>query len=144
MTGTIPFFSTKIFIITLVIIYISTPIHEFIHGIGWCITDFSRLDSIYIFLPLGLSDAYCHCSKPLDTKSYVLGTIMPFIILSLLPFIISCIFSSPLFLYISAVSAFGSGSDISNTLHAIKRKDDIILDYPTDCGFTSYKKKKKK
>lgn len=139
-TETIPFFSTKIFIITLIVIYISTPIHEIIHGIGWCLTDFSRFDSIYIFLPIGLSDAYCHCSEPLNTKSYVLGTIMPFIVLSFFPSILSCIFSSPLLLYIAIVNGFGSGSDLSNTLHALKRKDDIILDYPTDCGFTSYKK----
>lgn len=140
ITNTIPYFETKIFIITLVFLFLTTPIHEFLHGIGWCIHNKNNSNNIYLYIPLGFADAYCHCSSPLNFKSYIIGSLLPFIILSLTPFILSCAFSSSLFFYIALAESFGCGSDILNSLNACKHINEIILDYPTDCGFTSYKK----
>lgn len=137
---TIPEFDFITFIITVIFIYVTTPLHELLHGLGWSIFIKNRFKSIYIYIPLGISDAYCHCVEPLDSRAYIIGSIMPFVFLSIIPVVISVLIESPLLFYLGLFNAFGCGSDISNTISAYINQDKIILDYPTDCGFTAYKK----
>lgn len=134
-------FGTKVFLINLVLEFVSTPIHELFHGLGWSCYCKGGFKSIYIYLPVNLSNAYCHCSEPITFCKYVFGTILPIILLSIVPFIISLIFQNTILFWFSIFSAFGCGSDIKNTVIAYKHRHEIFLDYPTDCGFTSYKKK---
>ncbi len=140
ITKTYPNPSLGVFVLSFVLLFLSTPVHEALHGIGWSLFKKSNFKNIYMYLPFGLADAYCHCSAPMGFKRYSIGTMLPFALLSVLIFIISCFISSPVMLYFSLFNSFGCGSDIFNTIIAYKHRDEIILDYPTDCGFTSYKK----
>lgn len=135
------YFGTEIFLINLLLEFVSTPIHEAIHGFGWSRFCKNGFKSIFIYLPVNLSNAYCHCSEPLIFGAYAFGTMLPFILLSIIPFAISLIFQNAILFWYSIFSAFGCGSDIKNTIISYKHKQEIFLDYPTDCGFTSYKKK---
>lgn len=137
---TIPDFGFYIFIISVVLLYITTPIHEALHGLGWSRFLKNGYKSIYIYLPKGISDAYCHCAEPLSFRQYGFGNIMPLIFLSIIPAIAAVLTSSAVLFYFSLFNAFGCGSDIANTILAFKNKDKIILDYPIECGFTAYKK----
>ncbi len=136
----LPEFSFTVFILMAVLLFITTPLHEFLHGLGWSIFTKNGFKNIYIYLPLGISDACCHCTEPLNYKHYIIGNIMPIIVLSIIPAFISFLTEIPVIFYFSLFNAFGCGSDVSNTLLAYKNRDKLILDYPTDCGFTAYKK----
>lgn len=137
--GVLPSFSFGLMVLELILLYVSTPLHEFLHGLGWAPNAENGFKSIYIYLPLGISDAYCHCADPLSFKGYICGNLLPFACLSIVPFILSCFILNGLLFYFALFSAFGCGSDLSNTLYAFRHRDEIFLDYPTDCGFTSYK-----
>ncbi|MEA4972313.1 MAG: DUF3267 domain-containing protein [Candidatus Metalachnospira sp.] len=135
------YFGESVFLINLLLVFASTPIHELFHGLGWSYFCRYGFKSIYIYLPVSLSNAYCHCAEPFNFKKYAFGTMLPMILLSILPFIISLIFQNTILFWFSIFSAFGCGCDIKNTLIAYKHRDEIFLDYPSNCGFTSYKKK---
>ena len=139
-TGEIPAFETKYFLLCLFLLFITTPIHELLHAVGWTVSSKTDRKNIFIYLPSGLSDAYCHCGSPLRFFEYTIGSLLPLIIMSVIPSAISVLIHSTLLLYLSVFNAFGCGSDIINSVIAFIHRDEIILDYPTDCGFTSYKK----
>lgn len=88
-TGEIPAFETKYFLLCLFLLFITTPIHELLHAVGW--TVFSKTDrkNIFIYIPSGLSDAYCHCGSPLRFFEYTIGSLLPLIIMSVVPAVIS-------------------------------------------------------
>ena len=135
-----PYPSLFSLIIIFVLIYISTPIHELLHAVGWCGFSRKNFENIYIFIPSGFSDAYCHYTMPLTFGKYVFGTLLPFIVLSLFFFILSLITESKEMMYFSLFTAFSCGSDIASVFTAMKYKNAVFLDYPVKCGFAAYKK----
>lgn len=140
IVGDMPTLEIKQFLICIILLFITTPLHELLHAFGWIIFSKNNSTNIFIYLPLGISDAYCHCNGPLNFFEYLAGSVFPFFFLSIVPAVVSIFIRSSTMLYFSVFSAFSCGSDIINSVIVCFHRDEIILDYPTDCGFTSYKK----
>ena len=125
-------------IVLLAAFVVLIVVHELIHGLTW-----SR------FTPNGFKDVefgvmwnalapYCACNAPLKKGPYILGALMPLVILGIIPLVVAfCIGSVPL-LYIGALMVVGATGDILIVLKLLGHKstatDVLLYDHPTEGG----------
>lgn len=123
----------------LLIAVVSIVIHEFIHGLGWSISCKQGWKSI----DFGLNGImpYCHCKEALDSDRYLLGVLMPFLVLGLVIAVIAFIFSNMWLVLTAVVNIFLAGGDLLIAFYLRKNPKAKIIDHPTDPGFIAFEKK---
>ena len=127
--------NTNYRIIFLIICILGLYIHELIHGFFWGLFVKSKFKGIKIYFHKKYYTFVCECKNVLNKRQFIIGTIMPMIILGFIPLVLSFIFlNRPMFifgiLYIAA-----AGGDIliifkillDNKIKWIKSSDDGIL-----------------
>jgi len=84
---------------------------------------------------------YAHCKEPLPVRAYILGVIMPFIILGFLPGIYAIFTGNLQLLIFSFLFSGGAAGDfmILNLIYK-ENKDNLVLDHPTEGGCFILKK----
>ena len=125
-------------ILWLVSFFALTAVHEGIHGLTWSrFTPNGFRDIDFGFMKQYLTP-YCTCATPLSKGAYMLGALMPLIVLGILPWIVSMITGSTLLLYISLVMILAAGGDMLIVLELLKARSDakeqLICDHPTQAG----------
>lgn len=68
---------------------------------------------------------------------------MPFFILGICMGLVAIILRNPLILLIAVLNILGAGGDTAIAIKLfkyIKKKNVLILDHPTECGFVGFKK----
>lgn len=129
-----------IFTIIICTLTIGIILHELIHGITWAKFTKDGFKSIKFGVLWKFLTPYCHCKEPLLVKHYIIGGIMPAIILGVLPVIISYITGNILFLifgFFFTIAAFG---DFIIVFRIIKEnKNNLVLDHPSEVGCYIYR-----
>lgn len=133
-------------ILSCVLFFILVVVHELIHGFTWGSFAKKHFKSISFGIIWKAVTPYCTCSEPLRKWQYIIGALMPTIILGLGLGIIS-IFSGSLVLFITAMFMFlGGGGDmlivIKLLMYRAKGKDAVIYDHPYECGLVVFEKDK--
>ncbi|MBN1145206.1 MAG: DUF3267 domain-containing protein [Bacteroidales bacterium] len=127
---------------SLIIIMIAGIIlHELIHGITWALFASKGFKSIRFGVLWKMLTPYCHCKEPLKVRHYILGAIMPAIILGIIPAVIALFtgsFGLLLFALLFTISAIGDFM-IINLLRK-ERMDDLAEDHPSEAGCYIYRK----
>lgn len=114
-------------------------IHELIHGITWAFFARKGFKSIKFGVLWKLMTPYCHCKEPLLLKHYILGAIMPAIILGFLPAIYSILTGNigllifAIFFTIAAVGDF-----LVIKLIRKEKRDSLVQDHPSEAGCYIY------
>lgn len=131
-------FSRYNFISFLILLAVGIVVHELIHGVTWS-----------MFTPHGFKDIefgfiwttvtpYCTCTVPLRKERYLLGTVMPLIILGIIPMMVGIVIDDPnilLFGIAMADSAAGDILVIQRILgHKTRARETVFMDHPTDAG----------
>jgi hypothetical protein len=98
--------------VVLVIIIIGLAVHELIHGFFFAIFCKNKFKSIKFGVVLKKGYAYCKCKEILRTNQYVVGLLMPTIMLGIIPSIISLFIGSSDLLLFGAIFTGTGGSDI--------------------------------
>ncbi|KKX48456.1 MULTISPECIES: DUF3267 domain-containing protein [Sphingobacterium] len=132
-----PLFSIAIVIVLLA----GIVVHELIHGATFALFAKHGFKSIKFGILLKMLTPYCHCKEPLRVKEYIVGAIMPAIILGLLPGIIA-IFIGNVFLLIFAIFFTGAAAGDFMIINLIWKedKDTMVLDHPSEAGCFIFKK----
>jgi hypothetical protein len=132
-----PHFSIAIVIVLLA----GIVVHELIHGATFALFAKHGFKSIKFGILLKMLTPYCHCKEPLRVKEYIVGAIMPAIILGLLPGIIA-IFIGNVFLLIFAIFFTGAAAGDFMIINLIWKedKDTMVLDHPSEAGCFIFKK----
>lgn len=128
-------------VLCLICIPLSIPVHEGIHGLTWGLFCKNGFKSIRFGVMKESLTPYCHCMEPLSFASYLLGGLMPFLILGVGLFIISLLGQSVMLLGLSFFSMLAAGGDTTIVWMLIPYRDAKIIDHPTDCGFVAFRKK---
>ncbi len=138
------FLTGRELILWLVLFFVLTAVHEGIHGLTW-----SR------FSPNGFRDIdfgfmkeyltpYCTCGAPLSRGAYVAGSLMPLIVLGLIPAVIAVFSGSALLLSLALVMILAAGGDVLIVLtllrHGAKAGEQLIYDHPTRAGCVVFEK----
>lgn len=119
-------------------------VHEWIHGIVWGRFAAHKFKSIeFGFLKETLT-AYCTCSEPLRKWQYVIGTLMPSILLGMIPAVVGVLANSLLLLLIGLMMIMGGGGDLTIAWKLLTdrtdKKEVIIMDHPTECGYIVFER----
>ena len=127
----------RTYLFLLIIVFI--VVHELIHGITWSFFAERGWKNIsFGFNWKGLMP-YCHCDVPLNVRQYIIGALMPLIILGIIPLIFSYILpysSLHLLAFFNVISACG---DILIVWKLRKEPlTNLVYDHPTEPGCIIY------
>ena len=118
-------------------------VHELIHGITWsifCENHFRDID--FGFMKEYLTP-YCVCKTPLRKGPYLLGALMPLIVLGIIPTVIAIFNGSFFLLFIGLVMILAAGGDIMIAAKLLAHKTDkelLCLDHPILAGLVVFEK----
>lgn len=124
-----------VFFIILMILFV---IHELIHGLTWGIFADDHFNNIEFGFIKEMLTPYCTCSVPLKKGQYILGTLMPLIVLGMIPAVISVCIGSLMLLMIGFVMIIAAGGDILIAVKLLRyhsaAREVLIYDHPTKAG----------
>lgn len=116
-------------------------LHELIHGITWSLFASKGFKSIRFGVMWKMLTPYCHCKEPLKVSHYILGAIMPAILLGIIPAIIAIFTGSPgLLLFAMFFTMAAAGDFMIVNLLRKERMDDLAEDHPSEAGCYIYRK----
>ena len=125
-------------LIFLVSIVGLTVVHELIHGATWSIFSENHWKDIDFGFIVRTMNPYCTCCQPLEKGQYILGALMPLILLGIIPTVIAYITSSFVLLLIGLTMILSAGGDIMLVLKLLSfqtdAKESMIYDHPTEAG----------
>ena len=128
----IQFFKFKIFVPSIVLGII---VHEAIHGFTWSIAGKTPFSNIKFGFQLKTLTPYAHCKVPISMAAYRTGTLMPFVLMGLAPYIYSVLTEKQVVLGFGLFFSFGAVGDLM--ILWITRNvpgDKNVQDHPTEGG----------
>ena len=129
--------------ISLLVMLLLIVVHELIHGITWAAFTKERFQSIEFGVIWKMLTPYCTCKEPLKRIPYILGGIMPCIVLGFIPCIISWFTHSFWLLIIGVFMILAAGGDVLICKMILSNKtapSALYLDHPTDLGLRVFVK----
>lgn len=128
----------KMFIL-LVCLVAGIVVHELIHGITWMLV--TRKGFSHISFGIIQMSPYCHIDVPMPKRKYVIGALMPLLVLGVLPTIVAFIIGSYLWLLFGIIFITAAAGDIM-IVWAIRKEpaDALVYDHPSEGGCYVYHK----
>lgn len=125
--------------IYLVAFAILTFIHELIHGFFWALFAKKHWKAISFGFMVQYLTPYCCCREALTKKGYLIGAIMPTVLLGVLPALIAIGTGSFLLFSLGALMILAGGGDLTIVLKLLcfrsQSGDTLYLDHPYQGGF---------
>lgn len=119
-------------------------VHELIHGIVWGFFAPDHFRSIEFGIIWKALTPYCACSQPLKKWQYLLGGMMPTLVLGTGTVAAAIIFQSDFWFYMSEFMLFSGGADIYIALKILmcrtKSRDVVYFDHPYELGVVLFEK----
>lgn len=123
-------------VLLLLILILGIVMHEGLHGLTWGLFAKGRLKSIRYGIKWAYLTPFCHCNEPLKRNHYLLGGIIPGLVLGLFPVIVALMFGIGWLLLLGIFFIGAAGGDLMVLLKLIKvDKKHLIQDHPTEIGF---------
>ena len=132
-----------LFIVLFVVLIV---VHELIHGLTWSMFSEHHFKDIEFGFMKELLTPYCTCTTPLPKKHYILGTLMPCVVLGIIPTTTGILIGSSLLFWIGIVMILSAGGDIMIVWKVMKfkkqdkSKEILIYDHPTQAGSVIFEK----
>ena len=121
-----------------------TVVHELIHGLFWGIFAQNHFKDISFGFMKEYLTPYCNCKTPLKKSEYVIGSLMPLIILGFGITALSIIIGSEALLLLGVIMISGAAGDVIASYRIVKYKKQksemLIMDHPTQVGFVVFEK----
>ncbi|GET23272.1 DUF3267 domain-containing protein [Prolixibacter denitrificans] len=135
----------SVHIMPLVLIILAGIIlHELIHGITWSFFTKRGFKSIRFGVMWKMITPYCHCKEPLKVKHYVLGAIMPGLLVGVLPAIIALIKGNlPLLIFAIFFTVAAAGDFLMVHLLRKESRESWVQDHPSETGCYIYRSEEK-
>lgn len=123
-----------------IVFLVGIILHELIHGITWAIFAKKGFKSIKFGVLWKMATPYCHCKEPLLVKQYILGAIMPAILLGFIPAIYALITGDFFVLMFGALFTIAAIGDFL-IINLIRKEDmnSLVQDHPSEAGCYIYR-----
>lgn len=123
-----------------ILVLLSIPVHELLHGLGWLPSCKNGWKSIRFGMMWSSLTPYCNCKEPMGVKNYYLGLLMPFTVLGLLPSAAAIPAGSMTMLAFGLMNILFAGGDLTIALVIRKYigKQAVLLDHPSECGSLAF------
>lgn len=126
------------FLPLIVLLLVLTVVHELIHGITWSFFAEHGWADIEFGLIVMYLTPYCTAKSPLPLGGYILGGLMPMILLGIVPTVWAIATADFGLLLLGLAMTLGGGGDLMIVLMLLRHKSDarerLILDHPTQAG----------
>ena len=121
--------------IMLGVFVLGAVVHELLHGLTWAVFCKRGLKSIKYGVYWSLLTPYCHCEEVLPLRAYVLGGMMPGLIMGLLPALAGLVWGNLLLFLFGLFFSIAAGGDLL-VLWMLRhqKKDDLVQDHPDKIG----------
>lgn len=131
---------SALFILAVFLVLI--VVHELIHGATWAVFAPGRWNAVSFGFIAKYLTPYCCCNAPLKKGPYILGALMPTLLLGILP-CTAAIFTGSLPLFtIGALMILGGGGDLTIILKLLcfrtSTQDVLYLDHPYQAGLAAF------
>ncbi len=119
-----------------------TVVHELIHGLVWGLCAGTGFRAIEFGVIWSALTPYCTCSAPLKRWQYILGSMMPTLVLGFGLDIAAIFMGDPVLHGIALLMMLGGGGDF-NIIGKLLRfrtigKETVFCDHPTACGLVAF------
>ncbi len=112
--------------------------HELIHGATWAIFAPNHFKSISFGVIWKMLTPYCTCSEPLKKWQYVIGALMPTLVLGFGIGAVAIAMNNFLWFLVAELMVFSGGGDFyivaKILLHKTKGAEVLYFDHPYECG----------
>ena len=126
------------FFVMAIVYFILIVVHELVHGITWSVFSPNHWKDIEFGFMTQYLTPYCTCCVPLKKNHYILGALMPLLLLGLIPAVIAILSGSMFLLIVSIVMILSAGGDVLLVISLIRfkteGKETLIYDHPTQAG----------
>lgn len=95
----------------LPIFFIGIVVHELIHGLTWMAAAQLPVKHIKFGFQRKTLTPYAHCTVPITKSPYVIGTVMPAVLMGFLPFILSLVIGNGWLLIFGVIFTFAAVGD---------------------------------
>ncbi len=110
--------------------------HELLHALGWVFFTKNFWRSIRFGIKWEYLTPYCHCKEPLKRIPFLIGAVLPLLVLGLLPAAYAILKGSFLIWFFGFFFTIAAGGDIIAIWMLRKvKKGQLIQDHPTELGF---------
>jgi hypothetical protein len=128
-------FNPLIFFVTLLVLVV---VHELIHGFCWSLFTPHHFKDIEFGIMKPSMTPYCTCLVPLKKNHHIFGTVMPFIVLGIIPIITGLAIRNSAVLFLGIIMASSAAGDLMIIRNVAGYKSDakeiIYMDHPTEAG----------
>lgn len=109
--------------------------HELLHGLGWMFYAKKRWQSIKFGINWKFLTPYCHCNEPLRLSAYRFGSLLPGIVLGIIPSALAMIIGNLWLLAFGFFFTFAAGGDfLMLWLLRHEKSSNFIQDHPEKIG----------
>ena len=125
-------------LVTLLVFAALIVVHELIHGVSWAIFAPHHWKDIEFGFMKQYLTPYCACCAPLAKGPYIFGSIMPLILLGILPMAAGILSGSLRLLLLGILMTDSAAGDILIIRNILRFKtnasDVVYMDHPTQAG----------
>ncbi len=132
-----------LFLIGLVVMVV---VHELIHGLFFGLFAENHFHSISFGIIWKFLTPYCTCSETLKRRPYVIATLMPTLLVGLLPLAVGIGIGSFWLTLLGAAMTLSGGGDILIWIHVLRShptEQALLVDHPYECGFVLFDRQEK-
>lgn len=122
-------------LILLVVIVVSLPLHELLHGLGWALAGRLEKDQINFLFQHGMP--MCTCRAVLSTKAYLTGVLLPFLVLGGGSIVFLIIHPGTVSVLTALVNLLLPGADLLIAWKILRSGAAKIADSPNQAGFVA-------
>ena len=119
-----------------------TVVHELVHGLTWSLFAKSGWKSVSFGVIWKYLTPYCPCNEALSSSAYIVGALMPTLVLGILPVLAAYATGSLFLLVVGLLMILGGGGDLTIALKMLRFKPDggevLYLDHPYECGLVAF------
>ncbi len=130
----------------VVLFFVLVVVHELIHGLTWSLYAEHHFKNIEFGFMKEYLTPYCTCTTPLLKSHYIMGALMPCVVLGILPMAIGILLGSHLLFWIGIVMILAAGGDIMIVIKVLAYKSQrdskeiLVYDHPTQAGSVIFEK----
>ncbi len=126
--------------IFLLVLIIGIVAHELIHGIVFALFAKRGFKSIKFGVMWKMLTPYCHCNEPLKVRQYIIGALMPAIVLGLIPAVFAIVMGNISLLIFGIFFTMAGAGDFLVSYALRKEKGDTLVeDHPSEAGCYVYR-----
>ncbi|GAA4439977.1 DUF3267 domain-containing protein [Pontibacter saemangeumensis] len=131
-------YGSRILFLPLLVLLVFIPgavVHELLHGLTWAIFCKRGIRSIKYGVHWKALTPYCHCEEVLPLRPYMLGGMMPGVVMGLLPAVAGIILGNPwVFFFGLFFTVAASGDMLVLWMLRHCRATDLVQDHPDKIG----------